>query len=158
MTPGYTTEAQGVEFALMTLRQDFPAADLDLRIRWLPGPSDTLGLAAFNTGVTEDAAPFRNPGGAVDLIFASFRFIVLRVRQYDDSLPAAGTITAILTDLLHAGGANSLNSTGMGAGSCIVISQTTPYAAAATTALQLVSSADAENLAVDLLIVGTAGP
>lgn len=156
MTAGLITEALGIEFALLPLRQDFPTADLELRRRWLPGVSDTIHFADFDTGVTEDAVAFRNPGGVVDLIFATFSFIVVRVRPYDDSLPAAGTITSILTDLLHAGGANSLNSAGMGAGSCMVISQTTPYPVAATTALQLVSSAAAENLAVDLLIVGKA--
>jgi hypothetical protein len=62
----------------------------------------------------------------------------------------------ILTDLLHTGGVNSVNSAPLQAGSTMIFSQVTPYTVLATTALQLTST-DAVNLAVDVGILGHSG-
>jgi hypothetical protein len=156
MTAALITEMQGVNFALPSLRQDFPTNNAELRLRWLAVGTASILLDEFLTGVKLDGVTFNNPGTTDPVSFDTFNNLFLRVRPYDDMLPPSGSIVAILTDLLHAGGVTSLNSPSLQSGSTMVLSQSSPYTALSTSALRLSATA-AVNLAVDVMITGHQG-
>jgi hypothetical protein len=157
VTPAIITEAEGVNFALPVMRQEFPTNNTELRLRWLPVGTVSTTLAAFLTAVTKDAVEYHNPGTDTPLQFDTLNNLTIRIRPYDDLLPSSGSIVVILTDLLHAGGVSSLNSPSLQTGSQMILSQSNPYTVLSTTALQLAAT-DAVNLAVDVLITGHSGP
>jgi len=158
MTPALTTEMQGVDFALPPVRQDFPTNNAELRLRWLPVGTVSITLADFIAGVTLDAVAYNNPGKTDPVKFDTFNTFFLRVRPYDDLLPPSGSIVAILTDVLNIPpvSGSSLNSPPLASGSHMVLSQSTPFTALATSEV-LLSAAAAVNLAVDLMILGHQG-